>query len=326
MEFRRLGTTPFSVSRIGLGGATFGREIDEAQSINLLDAALDAGINFIDTAEAYGAGQARAGRAKLQGFEDKLERGDEFSSSERIIGRWLKQRRCRDRIILQSKLLPPLTPERIFETIDATLSRLQTDHLDFYLAHAFDPATPLQETVGAFEHLITQGKIRYFGCSNFELPAMHDLHRLSPPAHFQTVQMNYNLAVPDIEREVLPFCRNQSIGMQTYSPLGAGFLTGKYTLTGPMPERSRFQIVPGHSDIYFTPEKFDLVERLRTAAAVSGRSMSELALQWVLSNQLVDVMLVGTRHAGHLDTAITALNSAVQREEVEAILHGNRVP
>lgn len=308
---KRLGTTPIAVGPLSLGCVTFGREIDERQSFAILDYTIDAGINLLDTAEAYGGGQSRDGRWRQTGNSDVREVSGEMHSSELILGRWLASRRCRDRIVLQTKVAPPLTRGRILDALDGSLQRLQTDVVDLYLLHAFDPQTPLEETLGAFAAAVGSGKVRHVGCSNFsaeqldhalDLADKHGLPRLA------VAQFNYNLAVRDAERSLLPLCRARGVGVQTYSPLGAGFLTGKYDpATRHLPPGSRFHVLPGHADLYFHDEKFRVVERLRTLSERTNIPAAQLAVAWALNNPAVDTVLIGARNEDHVKSALAAL-------------------
>lgn len=314
------------VSRIGLGCVTFGREIDEQASFDILDRALDAGINFLDTAEAYGGGQARKYRREQLGVDDVREASAEMHSSELILGRWLARRRGdRHRVIVQSKMLPPLTPQRIAQSIDASLERLQVDVIDFYLAHAFDPTTPLEQTLEGLSQAQRAGKIRFTGCSNFsavQLRQALDASAATGGARLDVIQSNYNLAVRDIEKDLLPLCRRQGVGVQTYSPLGAGFLTGKYragTDASHLPQGTRFHVAPGHMDIYFHPEKFEVVERLRGLSQRTGEPMTKLAMAWVLANDSVDTMLIGARTPDHVRAALEAAELKVQPDWFESL-------
>ncbi|MEZ4734353.1 MAG: aldo/keto reductase [Caldilineaceae bacterium] len=209
MEYRQLGRTDLKVSAIGLGAVTFSREIDETTAFPIMGHALDRGINLIDTAEAYNKG-----------------------GSETAVGVWLKRSGKRDKVVLATKLIPPLTAERIPLAAEDGLRRLQTDVIDLYQIHAFDKNTPLDESLDALGKLVQAGKVRYLGCSNFAAWQLckalwrADVHGWP---RLESVQPNYNLAIRDIEAELLPLCADQQIGVISYSPLGAGFLTGKYS-------------------------------------------------------------------------------------------------
>ena len=151
MDRRMLGQTKLMTSRLGLGCVTFGREIDEPESFEVLDHAVESGINLLDTSEAYGGGQSQCARRTMTGVDDLREKTDEFHSSELILGRWFALRRCRERVILQTKVLPPLSRQRVLDSIDASLVRLKTDYIDVFMFHAFDPNTPPRECLAAME-------------------------------------------------------------------------------------------------------------------------------------------------------------------------------
>ena len=177
MTRRTLGKTTLTASRIGLGCATFGREIGQAESFTVLDHAIASGINVLDTAEAYGGGQSRQARRNLTGVDDPLEATDELHSSELILGRWLVARGGRERVIVQTKVLPPLSKQRVLASIDASLARLRTDFIDLFLFHAPDPQTPMQESLEAIQSAMRAGKIRSFGACNFSAPRVCEMNR-----------------------------------------------------------------------------------------------------------------------------------------------------
>ncbi len=294
-------------NRFGLGCATLGREIDQAASFDVLDHALETGIRLLDTAEAYGGGQARALRQKTMGIQDVREVSGELHSSELIIGRWLASRRCRGQIVLQTKVLPPLSKQRVLDSIDASLCRLRTDRIDIFLFHAFDSNTPVQESLEALAIARQAGKIDAVGCSNFSAAQLRQAldvarHEVRLP-RMQQLQSNYNLAVRELERDLISLCEAEEIAIQTYSPLGAGFLTGKYAPGAPLPPGSRFHIIPGHTRIYFERERFEIVRRLGELSQRLGIPAAELALAWVLKNPHVDCVLIGARTTKQIDQA-----------------------
>jgi aryl-alcohol dehydrogenase-like predicted oxidoreductase len=304
---------------------TFGREIDEATSIEILDHATDCGINLLDTAEAYGGGQAREGRRRTQGVSDVREVTGDFHSSELIVGRWLAARPGRrNRVVVQTKVTPPLTRRRLLESLDASLGRLRTDVIDVFLIHAFDPTTPLVETLEALGEAVRKGKIRFAGCSNLSAEQLNqalDLAEAEGLPRLGVTQFNYNLAVRDAESTLLPLCQRRGVGVETYSPLGAGFLTGKYDPgTRALPPGSRFHVVPGHADVYFHPEKFRVAQRLGDLSERSGVPVPELAVGWVLNNPAVDTVLVGARTVGHVASAIRATGLTFKQEWAEDLL------
>lgn len=311
MKTTKLGDTGLEVSRIGLGCVTFGREIDESASYQILDYALAKGINLFDTAEAYGGGQSKAYRERVLGITDVRERTDEWHSSEKILGRWLRGRQCRDRIVLQTKPAPPYARARLLASLEGSLERLQTDVIDLYLFHQFDPSTPLEESLEAMTEAVQAGKVRVAGCSNFSLEQLQRSWELSEKGglvQLQIVQPVYNILNRDIETQILPYCRKRKISVVPYSPLGAGFLTGKYTPDRTqIPRGSRFDVIPGHADLYFSQGNFKAVEQLRELSVRAQIPMAQLAVGWVLSNPDLASVLVGARTTAHLDNALAAL-------------------
>lgn len=286
MKYRQLGTTELEVSSIGLGCVTFGREIDEEASFAVMNHALDCGINLFDSAEAYGAG-----------------------ASETVIGNWLHSRSVRDQVIVATKVAGSLTHERIHTSAEASLRRLKTDRIDLFQVHHWDNNVPLDETLSALDRLVTQGKVRHVGCSNYNADQLQQALSQQAASHWSpmvSVQPNYNLVVRDIEDELIPLCAAQNVGIISYSPLGAGFLTGKYRQDGPIPTGTRFDIIPGHQDIYFSDENFRKVEKLRTEAEAKGISMIQLALAWVINQPGITSVLIGGRTTSHIDQAFQA--------------------
>ncbi|MEZ4677599.1 MAG: aldo/keto reductase [Caldilineaceae bacterium] len=294
MEYRRLGRTDLEVSSIGMGCVTFGREIDEKTSFAVMDRALERGITLFDTAEAYAQGR-----------------------SEEVVGAWLNMRGTRDQIVLATKKLPPSTPEALVASVDASLRRLQTETIDLYQLHAWDPNTPLEATLATLAKLVDAGKIRYLGCSNFAAWQLcKALWRADVNGwpRMESIQPNYNLVVRDIEKELLPLCADQEIGVISYSPLGAGFLTGKYRKGAPEPVGTRFDILPGHQPIYYHDAGFRIMEGLRATAEATGRTMIDLALAWVIGQPGITSVLVGARHTGHVDQAFEAEQAGLSDE------------
>lgn len=280
-------------------------------------------MNLLDTSEAYGGGQSREGRRR-QGVDDVREVSEEFHSSELILGRWLSERRCRDDVLVQTKILPPLDRQRVLDSIDASLRRLQTDYLDLLLFHAPDANTPIEESLDALGIAIRAGKVRVGGCSNFsaaQLAAALDAADAHALPRTNVTQFNYNLAIRDAEHALLPLCRERRVGVQTYSPLGAGFLTGKYDPAARNPPAgSRFDVVPGHRDIYFHDEKFRMVQRLRDLSTRTKIPVAQLAVAWVLKNPAVDTVLIGARTPQHVASAIAALEVSFEPGWERALL------
>jgi 1-deoxyxylulose-5-phosphate synthase len=302
MEYRTLSRSDLKVSAIGLGGATFGREIDEPAAFEVLDRAFERGVTLFDTAEAYSAGR-----------------------SEEILGRWLARRGVRERVVVATKVTPPLGRARVIASAEASLRRLGLDTIDLFQLHSWDPHTPLEETLSALDELVSAGKLRYAGCSNFapeQLAAAIERAGARGCPRMQSVQPVFNLALREIARELLPLCEAEHVGVITYSPLGAGFLTGKYRRGGSVPGGTRFEIVPGHQQIYFNDACFTAMERLRAAADAQGVPMARLALAWVLGRPGITATLVGARSPAQVDQAFDAAGlarSADARAVLEAL-------
>jgi aryl-alcohol dehydrogenase-like predicted oxidoreductase len=299
MDYRTLGRSDLRVSSIGLGGATFGREIDEPTAFAVLDRALERGITLFDTAQAYSSGR-----------------------SEEILERWIASRGVRGQIVLATKVEPPLNGERVIASAEASLRRLQIEAIDLFQLHSWDSKTPLEETLEALDTLVRAGKVRYAGCSNFaawQLCKALWRQDANDWARMESVQPVYNLALREIERELLALCADQQVGVITYSPLGAGFLTGKYRRDGAVPRGTRFEIVPGHQDIYFHDAGFHVMERLRAKSEELGVPMAQLALAWVLGQPGITTTLIGARSPAQVDQAFEA-DTAGLLDEVRAEL------
>lgn len=286
MEYRKYGWAEEQVSSIGLGCVTFGREIDEETSFTVMDRAREHGINLFDTAEAYAAG-----------------------ASETVVGRWLQARDNRADIFLCTKVNGTLNRERVLSSAAQSLARLQVDQVDMFQVHRWDAETPLAETLQALDTLVKEGKTRYIGCSNYtadQLAQAWALQEENGWAKFVSVQPNYNLVEREIETAMLPFCAEHSIGTMTYSPLGAGFLTGKYRQDAELPKGARFDILPGHQAVYFKESGWRVVEGLRSVAEEENIPMPLLALAWVIGQPAVTSVLVGARNTAQIDQAFEA--------------------
>lgn len=305
---RPVGRSGVMASRLGLGCTTFGRESTEAEAFALMDYAVAHGITLFDTAEAYGGGQARNYRRERLGVDDVREVSDEMHSSEKIIGRWLHSRGGRDRITLVTKTTRDFRLTSVRAALEASLTRLQTDRADLYLYHSPDPATPPEEASAALDAVVRAGLARAGGCSNYSAGQLRDALAVSSRLNhlrFEAIQLGYNLLqdTPD----ALPDAKAHGLGVLAYSPLAAGFLTGKYTPNrANIPKGTRFDVIPAHADIYFNPRNFERVDRLHRLAARSGVPALQLAMGWVLQNPAVTTVLVGARTEAHLANALAA--------------------
>ena len=296
MEYRNLGDTGLKVSSIGMGCVTFGREIDKATSFEVLDRAYEKGITLYDTSAVYGDGV-----------------------SEVILGEWLTQNDFAvhgpaatgkpGELVMATKVAPPLDRKSIRKAVETSLRSLQMPAIDLYQLHNWDENTPLSETLETLKALHEEGKVMHIGCSNFtplQFKQALQWQAENGSPRFETIQPMYNLVNRDIEKELIPFCREQNIGIISYSPLGAGFLTGKYTPNKPFPEGTRFDIKPSHTRHYYSDHGFKVVEHLRKSAERLGVPIVQVALWWTINQPGITSVLVGGRKTEHVDQAFTA--------------------
>lgn len=318
METRLLGTSGITASRLGLGCVTFGREVDESVAFEVMDYAFEHGIRLFDTAEAYGGGEAQAYRRDVYGIDDKREVSEELHSSEKIVGRWLLSRGVRDQLVLVTKVSTNFTQAHLFDALSQSLSRLQTDHVDVYLLHSFDSGTSIEESVRALDGIMHQKMSRTVGFSNYTLTQTQsflnatDVMHLSKP---EVLQLPYNLLERGIESDILPLCCSRQIAVLGYSPLAAGFLTGKYSSNSTsIAPGSRFHVIPGHVDYYFKEPNFLAVERLLLLSRRVGIPPQRLALAWALHRHDIGTVLIGARTIDHLRNGLAALAMRLEPE------------
>jgi len=322
MEHVRLGATGLPVSRLCLGTMTFGYQCDEVTSFAILDAAAEAGITFLDLADVYpvGAPPELAGR------------------TEEIVGRWLQGRR--DRFIVATKAFGPMGPspwdqgtsrKHLLDAVDASLRRLGTDHVDLYQLHRDDASTPLDETLEALDTIVRSGRARYVGCSNwlaYRLALALGRSDVLRVVRFVSVQPRYNLLFRASERELLPLCREQGVGVIPYNPLAGGLLTGKHRRESGPTEGTRFTLgraASVYQDRYWRDQEFATVEALRPLAGEAGMSMATMAIAWVLANRAVTAPIVGASRPEQLTDAVAAtaapLDPDLKRRLDEATEH-----
>jgi aryl-alcohol dehydrogenase-like predicted oxidoreductase len=316
MDYRNLGRTGLKVSRLCLGTMMFGARTDEAESTRIIDHAADHGVNFIDTADAYGAGE-----------------------SERVVGRAIAARRSQ--WVLATKLANPVDPEsrdvnarglsrrHVIAAAEASLRRLNADAIDLLYLHREDHTTPLAETVGALADLIRQGKIRYFGVSNFrawrvaEISALADAAGIDRPAASQPC---YNIANRMPEQEHFSACEHYGLGIVPYSPLARGVLSGKYQVGVAPGIDSR----AGRQDrrlmqTEWRPESINLAQRIKEHAEARGITASQFATAWVLNNQLITATIAGPRTEAQWHDYLGALKVVLTAED-EAFVDGLVTP
>ncbi len=307
VQLRNLGTTGVRVSELCLGAMTFGREIDEAQSRTILDRYLDAGGNFVDTANVYGAG-----------------------ASEDILGRALSGRR--DAIVLATKFRMPMpgpngqgapndqgaSRRSIRTAVEASLRRLQTDWIHLYQIHCYDRTTPLAETLSTLDALVREGKVRYVGASNFtgwqlaKALGLQTRHGWEP---FVSLQPQYSLVTRDIERELLPLCIEEGLAVLPWSPLGGGLLTGKYRAGAAPPAESRAADSTPSAILMRQrlqeQQHFAIAEVVGKCAAELGCSAAQLALTWVRTRPGVTSPILGARTLAQLDDNLGCLDVTI---------------
>ena len=275
-----------SFSTIGLGCVTFGREIDQQASFSLMDYAIKNGITFFDTAAAYGDG-----------------------ASEEFIGSWMADRHsASDSILVSTKVLPPYTPKKIIGSVDQSLKRLGTDAIDLLYLHRWDSSIETLDALNTLNDLIKIGKVKMLGVSNFNAEQLGTVIRLQKDNGFElfrTIQNNNNFAVSGITKEIVQICVDHDIKIVSYSPLGAGFLTGKYK--NGVKEGTRFSLIKGHQDIYFNETSFQRLNKLQKISALTGYSTWHLALTWALHQPYITSVLVGGCSTKQLEQAFSAL-------------------
>ena len=308
MNVRRLGRTGLKVSELCLGTMTFGNQADEQAAFAIMDRAFEAGVFFFDTADVYPV----------------VPRPETVGRSEEIVGRWLRGRR--ETIVLATKLRGKMGPGandgglsrgHTLRAIEDSLRRLGTDYIDLYQVHSFDPETPLEETLRALDAVVQSGKVRYIGCSNFAawqlMKALGISERLNL-SRFDSVQPRYNLFDRQIERELLPLCEDEGIGVIPYSPLGGGLLTGKYQRGNTPAAASRYILFGRESQI--TEPVLDGLDALAGLAREKGVTMAQLALAWVLANPIVTAPIVGATRAEQLDDSLGAVELTLSEEDL----------
>jgi len=308
MRHVRLGRTGLSVSRLCLGTMTFGLQCDEPASVAILDRAASGGITFLDTADVY----------PLGGSLETVGR------TEEVLGRWLGPRR--HDFVIATKCFGAMSArpwdrgssrKHILDAIEGSLRRLRTDYVDLYQLHHPDAGTPLDETLRALDDIVRAGKARYVGCSNFlayQVARALCKSETLGLARFDSVQPRYNLLFRQIERELLPLCQEEGLGVIPYNPLAGGFLSGKHRReTGPT-AGTRFTLGSAagrYQDRYWREREFATVEALRPLAAEAGMSLVQMALAWVLAHPAVTAPIVGASRPEQLDDVLPAADKAI---------------
>jgi aryl-alcohol dehydrogenase-like predicted oxidoreductase len=323
MQYRTLGKKGVAVSRIGLGcggfggvgsaPAFFGMGESEEQARDIMDAAWEMGITLFDTADAYGGGR-----------------------SESIVGGWLRSKgaQARERIVLTTKVFHSvvgdprdrgLRRERILRQIEGSLARLGVDKVDLYMIHEPDPETPLDETLGALDSLVRDGRVGAFGACNIEGWRLEQALGISAERsieRFGWVQSSFSLLDRAAETDLLPVCAREGVGFTPFSPLAGGWLTGKYVPAASPPPGSRMALRPEPYRRFENERTFGAIHRFCEAARQRGVDPATLAIAWLLGHPLVDAVIVGPRRPEHLEPARRALEidlTPAERAEIAAI-------
>jgi len=316
MQHVRLGCTGLTVSRLCLGTMTFGLQCDEPTSVAILDRAAAAGTTFLDTSDVY----------PLGGGLDTVGR------TEEILGRWLAGRR--HEFIVATKCNGAMSARRwdrglsrkhILDAIEGSLRRLRTDYVDLYQCHAPDDETPIDETLRAFDDLVRAGKVRYIGTSNFvtwKIARAMGRSEVLGVARFDSAQPRYNLLFRQIERDLLPMCREEGVGVIPYNPLAGGLLSGKHRKDGGPTAGTRFTLANAarrYQDRYWHDREFATVEALRPLAAEAGLSLARMAVGWVLAHPAVTAPIIGASRPEQLDDVLPVAEKGIDAELKERL-------
>jgi aryl-alcohol dehydrogenase-like predicted oxidoreductase len=315
MKYNLLGNTGLKVSELCLGTMTFGSKgrfaaiggVDQAGADALTKRSLDAGINFIDTANVYSEGL-----------------------SEEMTGQAIRNLGVnRDDLVLATKVRGKmgdgpnqtgLTRKHILAQAEASLKRLGTDYIDLYQIHSYDPLTPLDETLRALDDLVRSGKVRYIGASNvtaWQLMKALDISHYQHLERFVSLQAYYTIAGRDLEREIVPLLLDQKVGLMVWSPLAGGFLSGKYTRenqAGEQGRRSGFDFPPVNKDL-----AFDILDKLRPMAEAKGSTVASLALAWLLHQPVVSSVIIGAKKMEQLEDNLKAVDVQFSPEELQQL-------
>ena len=306
MEFNRLGSSGLHVSAVGLGCNNFGMRIDKEQTAEVVNKALDLGINLFDTADMYGGTQ-----------------------SETFLGAALGQRR-KD-VLVATKFVGPVgqgplnrgaSRRHMFGAVEASLSRLNTDYIDLYQIHFPDETTPIEETLRALDDLVRQGKVRYIGCSNFsgwqvvEAQWITRTQQLSP---LISAQNEYNLLDRRVERELASACKAYGVGILPYFPLASGFLTGKYRQGEAPPEGTRIAAWGARGERILTERNFEILQGLEKFAKEREKTVLELAIGWLASQPHVPSVIAGATKQEQVEQNVAAAGWKLSGEELTAV-------
>jgi aryl-alcohol dehydrogenase-like predicted oxidoreductase len=317
MEYRQLDNSGLRVSEVGLGTDQFGQRVGPQAVQEIIDAAQEAGINLIDTADIYGD----------QGL------------SESFIGAALEGRR--QAFVLATKGTSPMgagpnewgsSRTHLMQALDDSLKRLRTDYVDLYQIHRFDATTPMEELMRTLDDMVTSGKVRYIGASNFtawQLCRCNDIAELTGRERFTTIQPHYHMLEREVEREMLPYCRAFHVGVLPYFPLAGGLLAGRYSSPQGEPPADTRAAEGGwarnYLDRYRTPANWAIIEKLAAWAKERGHKLVELAIAWLLGEPLVSSVISGVSKVEHVSANARASDwklTAQELREIRTVLEG----
>lgn len=306
MQYRNLGSSGLKVSAIGLGTNQFGGKCDLETTKNIIAAAIDSGVNFIDTANMYQKGR-----------------------SETYIGEALKSY-ARDEIIVATKVRYPMgegpnqqgvSRHHILTSVDASLKRLQTDYIDLYQIHTWDPSSPVEETMRVLEDLVRWGKVRYIGASNYtawQLTHANAVAGANRWEKFVSIQPHYHMLERGIENELVPACKFFGIGILPYFPIAGGFLSGKYVRGEGAPAGSRGE-TSQYVQRYMTDANYDRIEKLAAFSVDHGHALNDLAHAWLLATPEVSSVITGATRVEHVVSNAAAGDWVLSEEEKKQV-------
>jgi aryl-alcohol dehydrogenase-like predicted oxidoreductase len=312
MQLRPLGATDLTVATLCLGTMQFGWTANEPASYAVMDAFVEAGGNFLDTADVY----------------SRWARGNPGGVSEEIIGRWLKERRNRDRLVIATKVRgrmwegpdgEGLSRSHITRAVEDSLRRLQVETIDLYQCHSPDEKTPIEETLTVFGELIASGKVRHIGASNYSALQLSEALRVADEKglpRFTTLQPHHNLVHrAEYEAELAPLCEREGLGVIPYSPLAGGFLTGKYRQGQALPRSAR----AGNAKRYMNPPGFDVIDALDAVASAHNTTVAAVALTWQMTKPAVTVSIIGANSPEQLAGLLPAADLRLSADEISAL-------
>ncbi|MBK8047483.1 MAG: aldo/keto reductase [Anaerolineales bacterium] len=312
MRYRPLGRSGLQVSVIGLGTNQFGGKVDQDGVNEIIDGAIDLGVNFIDTADVYQEGKS------------------ESALGIALKGKW-------DKVVLATKAFHPVgdgpndkgvSRYHLMHAVEASLRRLQSDHIDLYQMHRWDDSTPIEETLRTLDDLVRSGKVRYIGASNYlawQLARANVLAEMRGWTSFVSIQNHYHMFERELEREMISYCNAHQVGILPYFPLAGGFLTGKYRRGEPAPAGSRGESSP-YVQGYMTEANHDKLEALIRWSEMHGHSLTELAHAWLLAQPAVSSVISGATRVAHVQANVKGAEwqlSAEELADVNKILDGD---